>query len=47
MLTRRHFLTTAFISALVPATAEAGLREHVQARKDEKKRNDSRNGMRS
>lgn len=41
MLTRRHFLTTAFISALVPATAEAGLRERVQARKDEKKRNDS------
>ncbi len=37
MLTRRHFLTAAaVIAVLLPADAEAGLRERVQARREKK-----------
>ena len=36
MLTRRHFLAASFISTLVPAAAEAGLRERIQSRKNSK-----------
>lgn len=37
MFTRRHFLTTAAAALLLPASAQAGLRERIEARKASKR----------